>query len=375
MIRVLEVFREPMANGGQESFLMNMYRNIDRTKVQMDFLTPFTCDNPRLKSEIESLGGRVFTYDHPFGEHNNRVFKQSVMDFLRKHSYSIVHFHSGSTYALMEGSKLAHDAGVPTVVVHSHCGGFENLKYHVIKTLSVPYLLKYPTDYLACSDLAAAWKFPGSVIRNHRYTVIKNAVDTDRFHFDLKRRRDMRQKLGVTEKTLLVGHVGRFSLQKNHEFLVDIFQQLHQLHPDSRLILVGSGELEQQIRDKVEKLGLTDSVDFLGLRKDIPDLMNAMDVFLLPSFFEGLPVVGVEAQATGLPVVTSTAVARELPLPDLCEYISLDDSPKNWAEEILSKVQNRDRRDTRKEIAAAGYEIKKAAKAFQRFYEERGVQE
>lgn len=376
MIRVLEVFREPMANGGQESFLMNMYRNMDRTKVQLDFLTPFTCDNPDLKAEIESMGGKVFTYDHPFGENNNAVFKKSVQDFLSRHRYPIVHFHSGSTYALMEGAKLAHDTGVPVRVVHSHCGGFKNLKYHVIKTLSIPWLLKYPTDYLACSDLAAEWKFPKSVIRNHRYTVIRNAVDTDRFRLDPKLREKIRTGLGVDANTPVLGHVGRFSLQKNHAFLIDIFAAVHRKSPEAILLLAGAGELEPEIRDKVKILGLEDSVKFLGLRKDIPALMNAMDVFVLPSFFEGLPVVGVEAQATGLPVITSTAVAQELPLEDLAQYIPLESSPEIWADAVL-KAANESRahrRDTSGDIAKAGYEIKAAARAFEQFYLDRAAE-
>ena len=376
MIRVLEVFREPMANGGQESFLMNMYRNMDRTKVQLDFLTPFNCDNPDLKAEIESMGGQVFTYDHRFGENNNAVFKKSVQDFLANHPYSIVHFHSGSTYALMEGAKLAHDAGIPVRVVHSHCGGFKNLKYHVIKTLSIPWLLKYPTDYLACSDLAAEWKFPKSVIRNHRYTVIRNAVDTDRFRLDPKLREKIRTVLGVDANTPVLGHVGRFSLQKNHSFLIDIFAAVHRKSPEAILLLAGAGELEPEIRDKVKALDLENSVKFLGLRKDIPALMNAMDVFVLPSFFEGLPVVGVEAQATGLSVITSTAVARELPLKDLAQYIPLESSPEIWADAVLKAADESrlHRRNTTQEIAEAGYEIKAAARAFEQFYLDRAAE-
>lgn len=367
MIRVLEVFREPIANGGQESYLMNMYRHIDRNKVQMDFFTPFTVDNPALQKEMESMGAHVFAAGHPFGEHNNAVFKSSLETFLKEHHYPIVHFHSGSTYALMEGSKLARKAGVPNVFVHSHCGGFDNLKYRVIKTISIPYLLKYPTKYLACSDLAARWKFPPSIIRNLQYTVLKNAVDLNEFHFEPAWGNEIRKELHIDPGTLVIGHVGRFSVQKNHPFLIEVFEQIHQRRPDSVLLLAGQGETMDEIRQLVSQKGLDDAVKFLGIRKDIAHLMNAMDVFVLPSFFEGLPVVGVEAQCTGLPVVTSTLVAHELPIESLALYLSLDDSPATWAQKILEEAA-RPRADTRNEIIASGYEVKEAARKLEMIY-------
>ena len=276
----------------------------------------------------------------------------------------------------MEGAKLAAEAKVPVRVVHSHCGGFKNLKYHVIKMLSIPWLLKYPTDYLACSDLAAEWKFPKSVIQDHRYTVLHNAVDTDRFRLDPALRKKTKESLGIPEDTSVLGHVGRFSLQKNHAFLIDIFAVVHRKNPEAILLLAGAGELEPEIRDKVKTLDLENAVKFLGLRKDIPALMNAMDVFVLPSFFEGLPVVGVEAQATGLPVITSTAVARELPLKDLAQYIPLESSPDTWADAILHTADESrvHRRNTTQEIAEAGYEIKAAARAFEQFYLDRAAE-
>lgn len=371
MIRVLEVFREPIANGGQESYLMNMYRNIDRTRVQMDFFTPFTVDNPGLKAEIESMGGYVYAAGHTFGDKNNADFKASLQSFLKDHWYPIVHFHSGSTYALMEGSKLAHEAGIPNILVHSHCGGFDNLKYRIIKTISVPYLMKYPTRYLACSDLAAKWKFPKKIINEHQYTVLKNAVDLDVFRFNPEWNDEIRKELNIAPETIVVGHVGRFSTQKNHAFLIDIFQALHKKHPDSILLLAGSGELQDEIRTKVHNLGLDSSVRFLGLRKDIGKLMNAMNVFVLPSFFEGLPVVGVEEQCTGLPVVTSTDVAHELPIESLSLYLPLSDSPEQWAMEALKKAR-RPRVDTRSQIIDAGYEVHSAAKKLEDLYVELG---
>ncbi len=367
MVKVLEVFREPIANGGQESFIMNMYRNMDHSKIVMDFMTPFTCDNTAMKEEIESYGGRVFAYNHPFGEKNNQVFSESLKDFLKTHSYETVHFHSGSTYALMMGPKIASEAGVRNRIVHSHCGGDRDLKYRVIKTLSVPYFMKYPTEFCACSKLAAEWKFPKKIVSAHQVRYLKNAVDLDRFSWNPDIRKKTREEMGVLDETV-IGHVGRFSRQKNHDFLIEIFFAYLQRHPDAQLWLIGEGEEEERIRQKVADLNIGAHVRFLGLRRDIPALMNAMDVFVLPSLFEGLPVVGVEAQAVSLPVIASDQVARELPVPELSSYLPLDDEQViRWVEEIEQTLQF-PRTDRRKELSAAGYEVKSAARKMQDFY-------
>lgn len=367
MIKVLEVFGEPLANGGQESFIMNMYRNVDRQKVQFNFFSPFGCQNEGLRNEIDSLGGDVFVDDKVFGESNNKNFSSSFIKFLKDHHYDIVHIHSGSTYALMMGAKIAHDLGVKTIIVHSHCGGFVNLKYHVIKFISTPFFLKYPTHYFACSHLAARWKFPKKIIQQQKYTVIKNAIDLSNFKYDENVRAEYRTNLGLEDK-LVFGHVGRFATQKNHEFLIDIFQQIKAQEQNAVLLLVGVGELQESIIKKVERLGLEKDVQFLNLRKDVSSLLNAFDAFLLPSFFEGLPVVGVEAQATGLPVFTSDGVTPELPIPELSSYYSLDLPAEQWAKKILEKTKGHHRVDTRDLIIQSGYEIKSAAKELEDFY-------
>lgn len=368
-IRVLQLFGEPFANGGQESFIMNMYRHIDREKVQFDFFTPFELVNQAMRDEIVSLGGRVYYAGLPFGADNNNNFRKAVSSFFKEHKgeYNIVHIHSGSTYALMIGSKIARQSGVKRVVVHSHCGGFANLKYHVIKFISNHSLLTYPTDYFACSHLAARWKFPTLIIKKKKYTVIKNAVDVSRFCFNSDIRDKYRKEFGF-ENNLVVGHAGRFAIQKNHSFLIDIFATLSSREPSARLVLVGTGELQDEIIKKVNTLGIADKVKFLNIRHDVPELMNMFDVFLLPSFFEGLPVVGVEAQATGLPVVTSTGVTPELPIEDLSTYIPLSDSPDRWADEII-RVSKLPRRNTTNEITACGYEINTSAGILQKLYE------
>ena len=367
-IRVLQIFGEPFSNGGQDSYLMNMYRHIDRERVQFDFFTPFAIRVPALREEVEALGGHMWAAGHEFGVDNNRYFKEGVSAFLSRHRYDYVHIHSGSTYALMEGARLARKSGARFVAVHSHCGGFDNLKYRVIRLLSYFPLQTYPTHYFACSHLAARWKFPAPVIKKGRYRVLKNAVDTRVMRHDPALRERTRGELGLTDN-LVVGHVGRFTRQKNHRFLLEVFAALVAREPAVRLVLAGEGVLLEETLAYAKELGIADKVQYLGVRRDVPALMNAFDVFLLPSLFEGLPVVGVEAQATGLPVVTSTEVTRELPLEDLVTYLPLTDSPDEWAQQVLDAVAI-SRRDTTAEIAAAGYDVQVAARIMQEQYEE-----
>lgn len=368
MKRVLQVFGEPLSNGGQESFIMNMYRNIDKTKIQFDFFTPYYCDNEKLVDEIKSLGGNVFEKRGNFDSKGDKKdFVKNLTEFLREHKYEIIHIHSGSIFALAYGAKIARKSGAKKVIVHSHCGGFKNLKYRIIKILSAPYLLKYPTNYYACSKLAAEWKFPKKIIKQQKYTILKNAIDTNKIYYDEEIRTNMRNQLGIEEK-FVVGHIGRFSLQKNHDFLIDIFNEIQKKKDNSILMLIGVGELQEQIKEKIKRLGLEGKVLMLNLRSDIQELLNSMDVFVLPSFFEGLPVVGVEAEATGLQVFTSTGVTKELPLNDLSYYYSLVDGSEKWAENIIKESEKFERRNTSELIKENGYDVKIAAKRMADLY-------
>ena len=367
-IRVLQVCCEPFAGGGQESYLMNMYRHIDRRRVQFDFYTPFENRMPQMQAEIESLGGRLWASGFPFGEDNREYVRRGLSACFAEHTYPIVHIHSGSVYALAVGAKLARQSGVPHVAVHSHCGGFDDLRYRVARLVTRHALLRYPTHYFACSHLAARWKFPPSVIRRGKYTVLKNAVDTAVWRYDPALRQATRRQLGLGQGPV-VGHVGRFSVQKNHRVLLEVFAALLELEPTAQLVLAGEGELLDEVLEQVDRLGLEERVHYLGVRRDVTALMNAFDVLLLPSFFEGLPVVGVEAQATGLPVVTSTGVTRELPIEDLATYLPLIDTAAQWARTV-QRVLTTPRRDTAVEMLLGGYDVRAAAQEMQRHYEE-----
>ncbi len=367
-IRVLMFLGEPIANGGQEKFILNMLQNFDTSRVVFDIFSPFEVLSEETKEKFEALGCVVSAAGLGFDENKNEHLKTAAKNFFANNKYNIVHIHSGSIYALMTAARIARKSGAKRVIVHSHCGGFANLKYRVIKVLSFYPMLKYPTDYFACSHLAARWKFPTPIIKKNKYTVIKNAVDLEKLHFDKELRDTARARLGL-ENNLVLGHVGRFALQKNHSFLLDVFAQVLNMRGDARLVLVGEGELLDETLAKAKRLGIDDKIIYLGVRRDIDALMNAFDVFVMPSFFEGLPIVGVEAQATGLPVVTSTGVTRELPIDSLCRYIPLESTAQEWANEVLHSADYV-RRDTRKEMADAGYEIKSAAAALQKRYEE-----
>lgn len=368
MKKILQVFGEPLSNGGQESFIMNMYRNIDRNNVQFDFFTPYYCDNEKLVNEINSLGGKVFEKKGIFDSKGNKKdFIKNLSEFLKEHKYEIIHIHSGSTFALAYGAKIARKSGAKKVIVHSHCGGFKNLKYRVIKVLSTPYLLKYPTNYYACSKLAAEWKFPKKIIKEEKYNILKNAIDTNKLYYNENIREKTRKELNIDNK-FVVGHIGRFSLQKNHDFLIDIFNEIQKKQNDSILMLIGVGELQEQIKEKIDRLGLNNKVLMLNLRSDIQELLNAMDVFVLPSFFEGLPVVGVESQATGLQVFTSTGVTRELPVEELAYYYPLEYSSEKWANNILKEYKGYKRKNTTELIKESGYDVKIAAKKMEELY-------
>ncbi len=366
---VLEVFAEPFSNGGQESFIMNIFRNINKNTIHMDFYTPYYCDNETYKKEIEHFGSKIYTGNGRFTDNsgNKSDFIHNLREFLKTHKYEIIHIHSGSIFSLFFGAKIAKKSGAKDVIIHSHCGGFNNLKYKVIKTYTNLFMKKYVDYYFACSHLAAEWKFPKSVIKNKEYTIINNGINTKKMFYNPIVRDEYRHKLDIRKKQVFI-HVGRFSIQKNHLFLIDIFNEIHKINKDSILLLVGTGEKVDEVKEKVESLKLDDSVRFLGLRSDINELLNASDAFILPSLFEGLPVVGVEAQSTGLPVFTSTEVTKELPIKDLAYYYNLNDKPSTWAKKILKELSKYKRRNTTEELIEAKYDISASVKELQELY-------
>lgn len=369
-IRVLNIVGL-MSPGGIETLIMNLYRNIDRNKVQFDFLTHKGIDGT-FDEEIKSLGGRIYkmpqiregdkTYYFRFFE-----YITALKRFFREHQeYHIVHGHMTNTAVFYMPIAKKYGA-VTCCIAHSHQTQATPGLSGVLTNILQKPLPKIATDYFACSEMAAKWIFPEEAIKSGKVKVIRNGVDPKRFYFDEKKRSEVRKELGIGD-CFVIGNVARFKTVKNHAFQIDTFDQYHKVYPNSMLMLIGEGELMNSMKEKVKQMKLEDSVLFMGLRSDVSDLMQAMDLFFLPSLNEGLPVVAVEAQAMGLPVLTSTGVPEETDITGNVKFLDLDNDLSEWIEAIEDCRKSFNRKDMRGYIHDGGYDITETAKWLEEFY-------
>lgn len=354
-IRIAQMMTD-MNFGGVEMVVMNYYRNIDRTKVQFDFFALEGSTIPQ-KEEIESLGGRVFVvpkYTHL------KKYEKEIQRLFKENNYKIVHSHMNTLAVFsLYGAKKA---GVPNRILHNHStAGKGETKKNIMKYMLRPFAKIYPTKLCACSKYAGKWIYG----KNTKFRVFNNAIDLEKYKFDPIRREELRKTLGIQDKKV-IGHIGRFCYQKNHELLIDIFYEVSKRRRDVVLLLIGEGELEEKIKEKVKTLGLEEKVLFLGRKSDAYRYYQAMDLFLLPSRYEGLPVVGVEAQACGLPCVFSDCVTEEAKLLDSTVFVS--GGKDEYVRKVIEGLEM-ERKDTSEEMRKAGYDIKIEAEKLLKFYE------
>ena len=358
-IRVLHVVTY-MGRGGLETMIMNYYRHIDRKKIQFDFLVhrDFQADYDK---EILELGGHI--YHVPLLNPFSPEYFKALNSFFSEHPYDIVHSHLDclSAYPL----KIAVKYGAKTRIAHAHNSDQNHDLKYLIKAYSKRLIPRYATDFFASSRMAGEWMFPGQ-----RFKILKNAIDAKQYIFQPEKERKMKEKLGVQNK-FVIGHVGRFHPQKNHSFLIDIFQCIQEIEKEAVLILIGSGDGLKKVEAKVKKLNLEDRVFFLGNRNDIPDLLQALDVFVFPSLYEGYGMAAAEAQAAGLPCVLSDCVPWECKLTENVEFLSLDMSPQEWAKHIV-RYKGRKKKNEFAAICGAGYDIEDNVKQLEKFYLCRG---
>lgn len=372
-IRILHIVGR-MDRGGIETMIMNIYRNIDRTKVQFDFLAHYGRE-AAYNDEIRSLGGRI--YEMPALKTDEKVYYwrlfqyiRALHKFFREHrEFRVIHGHMTNTASIY--MPIAKKYGVTCRIAHSHSSKSKaGLLGKVTDLLQRP-IRKYATDWFACSAAAAKWFYPESALAEGRVKLIANAVDAAKFRFDPALRRQVRQELELGDQ-LVIGCVARFRPEKNQAFLVQVLSQLLSTGTNAALLFAGDGPCEEETRQLAQKLGVEDNVRFLGMRGDVPRLMQAMDVFVLPSLWEGLPVVGIEAQASGLPCVVSDGVTREMDALGMMTFLSLEEPLSHWADAIRQAVQL-PRKDTFEQIRTAGYDIGATVPWLQQFYLERGA--
>ncbi len=362
--RVLHVINS-MNRAGAESLLMNIYRNIDREKIQFDFLLSFK-DKSHFEDEILDLGGRIYKMKS-IRELGPLSYKKELKKFFEAHrEYEIIHSHlEAGTGLILEAAK---GVGKTVRIAHAHNSKHNRSSIfypieNIYKNFCKGKIQKNATDFFACSKLAADFLFDEN---SPKLKLIKNAIDGERYCFSLETRKQIRAKLLISDSTCVIGHVGRFYEQKNHLFLIEVFAKYQKINTSSILWLVGEGDLEEKVRKKVRSLGIEEKVVFWGQRTDVADLMQAMDVFMLPSKHEGLSLAMVEAQTAGLPCLVSDRVTPESCLDaKLVKFLPIGKS-KVWLEEMKLFSPKESRRGI--DPAAHGYEAKQSAKILEAFY-------
>jgi len=359
--------------GGVESVVMNYYRHIDNKKIQFDFLCN-TYEKVAYEDEIIKLGGKIHRITARSKDRNK--YKEEMKKFFEQYSkeYNTIWVNVCSL-ANIDYLKYAKKYGIKYRIIHSHNSQNMDSKLRkVLHKLNKLVIKKYATDFWACSDEAGEWFYNKKIMNSDKYLVVNNAIDTNKFMYNEEIRKEYRKELNIEDK-FVIGNVGRLHFQKNQEFLLDIFNEILKIDKKACLLLVGQGEDEEKLRNKVKKLEIENSVKFLGVRDDVPNLLQAMDSFVFPSVFEGLGLAIIEAEATGINVFASKSVIPELVnMSDEFHFIPLEDGPEKWAEKVISNKEY-DRIETMKKavknIENSGYDIATETKKVERYFERR----
>lgn len=318
--------------GGAETFIMKLFRNLDHSKYVIDFCINVYEKND-YEDEINALGGKI--YRIPSKSSDFSGYKKQLYQVIKENKYDNVLRITSNAAGLLD-LKIAKRAGAKWCVARSSnaSDGDSNAKL-LLHKISRCLFMKHVDAMVAPSDLAAKYTFGEKNFNSGKVKILKNGLDVSLFKFDKVYRDDIREELNLKDR-FVIGHVGRFFEQKNHDFLIEIFNEYHKINNNGCLVLVGVGELELKIKEKVKKLGLEECVKFLGLRNDVSKLLNSFDVFLFPSLFEGMPNTVIEAQCNGLPCLIADSITREAAVTDLVRFKSLDCSAQEWAESLES---------------------------------------
>ena len=356
--------------GGAESRVMELYRSIDREKIQFDFLI-HTEKEGHYTKEILVLGGRIYIVPR-FKVYNITEYKKALSSFFSEHKeFVAVHGHMTSTASIY--LPIARKAGIPVTIAHARSAGVDKgIKGVITKILRKPIVDR--VDYcFTCSTEAALAVFGQNNVKRGRVITIPNAIDVDRFAFNDNVRNTVRKELGIDNDKFVIGHVGRFGFMKNHKYLIEIFNEVYSKNNNALLVLIGKGELQDEIKSQSEALGLRDKVMFLGTHSDVERYYQAFDYFVFPSIFEGLPGSVAEAQASGLKCLVSDKVTGEVGLTPLVKYRSIEEPAVEWAKVILEDMnltddRLKDSKQAQEMIRSKGFDVRQQASLMTDFY-------
>lgn len=366
-MKIKKIVHFSLANtkSGITQYILNNWKYIDKTKFRFDMVT--FGEKLDFQKDLEADGCRVF-YVKNRAEDNLKDFQNEILQIF-SNGYDAVHLHT-SYWKSFELEKLAKQAGIPKIIVHAHNtavfddnGREEKEKQHY--KLREELSPDIATDFWACSGLAAEWLYADK-IPQEKIHIVNNAIDVQSFKYDWQKRMEVRQRLGWEDK-LVIGHVGRFSFQKNHEFLIELLKETAKIEEGVRLMLIGKGPLVNKIRLLVDQYKLADKVFFAGACDDVNCWLQAVDIFALPSRFEGLPIVAIEAQASGAKCLVSNTITKETAVTDNISFLPLDVSA--WRDKILAdKIETKDRRKYADQVIQAGYDITQYIKTLENMY-------
>lgn len=373
-IRVLHIVNSLGQGSGVMSFIMNLYRNIDREKIQFDFIVG-TSKEPNYEKEIRNLGGYIYNIPAPRSLNIKKYlnYKEEISSFFQKNEYNYEIIHSHVPIMNTFYFPIAKKNNIKHRIVHSHSTKSSSKKISRLRNsvLLLP-VKRQSTIYFACSEEAGEFLFGRKKILAKKVYIINNAIDTKKFKYNPIIAETVKKELNIEEE-FVIGHIGRFANEKNHLFLIDVFAEIVKIKSNSVLLLIGDGELVDVVKEKVQRLDLTNKVKFLGIKENINQLLQSMDVFILPSHFEGLGIVTIEAQSAGVPCFVSTNVPSNVDVTNIITHLSLKESPKIWAKEIIENNLNQpkyvDKSKYTEEIIKSNYDIERSAKWLTEFYE------
>lgn len=357
-IRVLHILQR-MEAGGTQALLMNLYRNIDRKKVQFDFLVEYS-EKQFYDDEILSLGGRIY-YTNVRRDYNILKFTKYLKEVIRNNHYKIVHMHTYSIgYFCLKAAKKCQ---VPTRIAHSHSNSMTKDSKQYIKKILKRLYTKYATDLLACSKEAGEFLYG-----DKKFSILTNAIQTSKFSNNIVNRKKLIEEAGMQDK-FVVGHVGRFRPEKNHKFLLEVFKEIKKQKENAILLMVGDGELEKDIVEELKNSGMEKDFIIMKNKRDMENVYQLMDIMIFPSLYEGLGIATIEAQASGIPVLCSNRIPSESKVSTIYEALSLEIPVKEWANKAIELSKNPlAHTNIEKNVIDAGFDITDIAKKMEKFY-------